>query len=282
MRCKFPGARCVPGTMSPRFEVLVATVVASAMCTGCAILAWPSRDARSGILTSSDGRPVANADVGVSTWRVQVPGRAKDGLVHDLTTTTDEHGRFTVRGRAALTFTILGIPEGPAYADEYRFRATGRPELIISPLEREPDRTAAEMRVAFDDRPPLSAYVVPVFGVTAGGSQGFSGHLGAAVLIGRHHRAAGPRVEVELGKRKLGGAVGLTFVHCCRSTLPFPAFELNGRYSRDVEGGHASESGPELAVNLLFLRFTVAALGESVAAPVRDRRFVFGVGYGYF
>src|SRR5204863_3626294 len=137
---------------------------------------------------------------------------------------------------------------------------------------------------SFGDERPLSEYWVPVFGIAFGGGQRVSGHIGASFLIGRHHLALGPRADIQLGNGGIGGAVGIASVLCCRSTLPFPGVELNARYLRPwtVDDRRAPKSGPELAIDIASLRFTLAALGERVTTPASDRQFVVGVGFGYF
>src|SRR5204863_9915277 len=114
---------------------LIVAAVASYMISsssGCAVLEWPSRQPRSGTLVASDGSPLANAEVEVSTWGVERPGRTREGLVHRLVTRTDQQGHFAVRGGATLTFTILGLPESPGYEDEYTFRSAREPDLVVS------------------------------------------------------------------------------------------------------------------------------------------------------
>jgi hypothetical protein len=109
-----------------------------------------------------------------------------------------------------------------------------------------------------------------------------SGHVGGALLIGRNRTTVGPRAEVELGIRGLGGAAGLVVIPL-RATIPLFGIELNARYLRpwSVNADRREKSGPELGLDFLSLRFTVTALGKKIAAPMSERQFVFGFGFGY-
>jgi hypothetical protein len=235
-------------------------------------------------LKGPDDRPVGNAEVEVNSWRYA--GWRRIEVADSVRTTTDDSGRFAIGGSTRLHFVIF-LPDGmPGYGDEYTFQVEGRPKLVFGAGRRResssPEQKAMEMRVEFDDRIPITTYGVPVFGVTTGAGQGASAHLGGALLIGRDHATVGPRSDVEIGIRGIGGSVGIVVVPT-RVTIPLFGLELNARYLRpwSVDADHRAESGPEVGLDFLSLRFTASALSGKIGAPLGERRFVFGFGFGY-
>ena len=264
--------------------LLAASLALLGTSGGCAFIAIPSRTPRSGTLNGPDGSPIRNAEVEVNTWRYA--GWTRIEVADTVRTTTDDNGRFAVGGAARLHFVIF-LPDGmPGYTDEYTFQAEGRPKLVFgrgrSREASSAEQKATEMRVKFDDRVPIATYAVPVLGVTAGAGQGVSAHLGGALLIGRDHATAGPRSDVEIGIRGIGGSVGIAVVPV-RATIPLFGLELNARYLRpwSIDPDHRAESGPEVGLDLLSLRFTASALSGRIGAALGERRFVFGFGFGY-
>jgi len=76
------------------------------------------------LVTATDGKPVAGVDVVVDTYT----------WVHDnvgsKTTRTDVDGRWSFPQRLEWGWALMGVPEGPYWAQEVTFRSGER----VSPL----------------------------------------------------------------------------------------------------------------------------------------------------
>jgi len=243
---------------------------------------------RAGRLTGPDGGPVAGAALTVESWRVEPVGQSHIARAYLLTTWTDSDGRWRVPGRTRPRFALLLPDAAPAHVDEYTFRAPGHPDLLVQfPPLRSPARPAppdpTALRVDANEVPPISTPLLPVAGLAIGEGQHVAAHLGGMVTLGWRASAAGLRLAGSAGDRGYGGSAGPIFVICC---APFPllAVELNARYLRPwtITDDRTPISGPELAIDVALLRFTLAAYGHEIATPAGDRRYVLGIGYGYF
>jgi hypothetical protein len=258
---------------------------ATLLCS-CVIVPQMMPAPQAGRLTRPDGGPVAGAELTVESWRVDPLGRSHIVREHLFTTRTDSDGRWRVPGRTRPTFAVLLPDAAPAHVDEFTFRAPGHPDLRVQfpPLRSPaPLPEPAALRVDASDLPPISTPLLPVVGVTVGEGQHVAAHVGGMFTIGRRALAAGLRLAGTAGDRGYGGSAGPVLVICC-AAAPLLAVELNGRYLRPwaITDDRAPISGPELAIDLAVLRFTVGSYGHEIATPAGDRSYVLGIGYGYF
>ena len=214
-----------------------------------------------------------------------MPGASKEALVHTAVTKTDSNGRWSVPGGATLRF-ALPVPEMPVVADELTVQAAGVAAFhtpLDHPLdgETEATREASPLRVTWNDPPPSSVLMLPVFGIAAGAGQKASVHVGEMIVAGRKV-GAGLRGELGAGINAASAALGILIPF--RPTMPVLGVEVSGRYMRPWSSGdgHRSEWGAEIGLDIDCWRLTVTALGPSSLTPVSQRRAVVGFGWGYF
>lgn len=212
-----------------------------------------------------------------------MPGAHKDEAVGSFVTRTSTDGTWAVPGRESLHFLILLPEAGPVFGDEYDFRApTGEELTVPAGSYSEGFTDNRKLRVEWRQTLRRRPFVSPVVGVMGGGGQVVSAHIGFTVLQGKLERALGLRADVSPGVTGIGAGAGV-IANLFGGAFALPGMELNMRALRSWSGEHAHRwsYGPEIAVNLLSLRFTVAALADTLGARVRDRRFVIGFGFGY-
>jgi len=261
-------------------------VVAFVFLGGAAcILPLPRPRPRSGQVTTAEGNPVAGVEVRVESWNVAMPGAFKQSLAHTSVTKTDSDGKWSVPGGVALRF-ALPVPEMPVVADELTVQAVGMAPLHIAIDFRgyggDDTGEPSLLRVTWDRPPPWSVLTLPVFGIVVGAGQQVAVHAGGMIIVGRDNVGAGLRGELAAGVNAASAAAGLLISF--RPTAPFLGIELNGRYMRpwSLDDNRRTEWGPEIGLDLDSWRFTIAALGPDVFAPLDQRRVVVGFGWGYF
>ena len=266
-------------------RLAVLGLLAGSAC--CAVFPLPCPEGRSGRLTTTEGAPVANAEVVVDTWDVAM-GHLRMERLHTYRTTTDGDGRWTIPPRTTVEF-VLMLPDAiPERQDDLTFRAAGQADLHVEdpPISYrgegdDPEPPPSTMRLESTGPPPLGILGFLVVGGAFGGGQVLSGHAGGMAVASRGRFGAGLRIAAEAGAHGLGGAAGAVIVPI-RGTTPSVAIELNGRYLQPWRAGMVAGSGPELALDAAGYRFTMTALGAEVDSPLGQRRLLFSFGLGYF
>jgi hypothetical protein len=253
--------------------------------SGCAVFTVPAPGGRSGTLTTPDGAPVADAVVTVDSWSIGMAGQPL-ACERTYTTMTDRDGRWVVPGQAAIRAGIFAPDAVPLHVDEITFRAPGQLDLhaVFPPRPGRPESPEpSTMHVDESGPAPLSVVTLPAVGGMAGAGQKYSVHVGAMAVVSRGGPGAGARAAAEVGAAGLGGTAGVVIIPV-DGTTPNVAVELNARYvTRWSPGADArAESGPEIGVDLLGYRLTLAWLASAIDTPASRRRFVFGFGFGHF
>ena len=101
---------------------LAAVALSALGASGCVVFGpFETRPPMSGqLVTAADGKAVAGAEVVVDTYT----------WVHDKVgskaTRTDADGRWSVPRRLEWQFALMGVPEGPFWAQEVTFRSGDR------------------------------------------------------------------------------------------------------------------------------------------------------------
>ena len=252
---------------------------------GCAVLALPYPEGRSGRLTTVDGAPVAGAEVIVQSWSVDMVVQRRIAHEHTSVTRTDAEGRWAVRAHPSRLLTIVLPHAVPGREDDFTFRAAGHADLHVAfPARRDPpDATdRSTLRADGSGRPPLGATPSLVFGGALGAAQKVSAHAGGMFVVSRGGFGVGGRAAIEAGANGAGGDAGIVLVPF-GGTTPNLGVELNARYLKPWSSPDArAEWGPEIAFDLIGYRLTLAWLGPEIDASVDRRRLVIGLGFGYF
>jgi hypothetical protein len=250
------------------------------------MLPMPCPRPLAGQVTTAAGEPLAGAEVRVESWDLSMPGYFKGSLIHTSVTRTDADGRWSVPGRSTLRF-ALPVPENPAVGNELTVQAVGQDPLHIALDFHHESQTSEEesasMRVTWDDQPPWSFITLPTFGITGGAGQKCAAHVGGMIVATRGKLGAGMRGELAAGINAASAAVGIVVIPF-RANQPILGAELNGRYLRpwSSDGNGPAEWGPEVALTLTSLRFTITVLGAGALTPLDQRRVVVGFGWGFF
>ena len=269
-------------THRERIALLLVFACAVAVQSACGAPLHIREPLQGTLIRVADGQPVPNASVTVESWSLRMPGAEKFEPLGTYETRTDERGHWEVPGRTRLVF-ILPIPEAPGFGDAYTFRAPDNETWTVASWRRWTDgQRGASLRSTFEPLDRMETLLMPVLGLGFGEGQRASIHVGLAgvVLVGR--RAAGLRASVTPGLDGFAADGGIVVSPI--ASLPFlPAIELNGRWFRPWKTDNVvgAEYGPELALDVWMLRFTVSALARRVSAALNDRHFLFGAGFGF-
>ena len=275
-----------PPAPIPRWGRAWGLAFALGACGGC-VLPFATPHGRAGRLTGLDDRPVATATVVVETLDVmQPPGNDWPGTpIRRFETRTDGDGRWEVPGRIVLRF---GIPVPhliPLEDDEYTFTAPDgrtlrtRPNLHRGWPEREVTPT---LRSTWDDPAPITASILPVFGVAGGETQTVSAHLGMLLLVFRDRLGGGVRLAAEAGAKGAGASAALVVPY--RASEPLLGVELGARYLRPwSDGTSRAWVAPEIALDVTNYRITLTLLNlGTAAAAAAGRSPSLGIGWGFF
>ena len=198
-------------------------------------------------------------------------GQQRTELEGTFTTRTDADGRWWVRPALHLHFGILAPDAMPGFGDEMVFTTAAGERLTVAPEAHRRSEAPSPLRnePALTPR-PWFARALPTFGLTIGGGQRFSAHVGGVLLLWR--LVLGIRGDVRAGTSGAGAGVALVL---------FPFVELGATWLRPWDERQATQLGPELALDLFNLRLSFAVLAPTEGPGWDSRSLVVGVGWGF-
>jgi hypothetical protein len=258
----------------------------AASTAGCAIVPVSVRDQHSGkLLNESDGSPIGGAKLTVRSWSISMPGAMRHGLETEMSTVTDNEGRWMVRSRFDLKLAIF-LPEGgPNFGDELIFEVPdGRRLVIPDAWRRRPSVADGGLLIVADAIESRRPRAVTTAGVTFGGAEAAAAYYGGLLFLVDEPIRLAVRADVRPGVRAGSAGLGLGLLPSTgEGVVPFPGAVLGYRYVRrwSKSGDSPWLLGPEVSISFLGLRCSLMAEAPTFFASMLERHYSVAVGFGY-